>query len=232
MSVWSFSVPELEPNDLLCNSRVDTYLHDVEPHSQPTDVDAPKDANKIAEPTPYSSELADATQCHPSRSGSVPVLQHSESPGETASPSKTQQTGDWLNHQAFERAPQSPRIPPANTAGQVDAPGSKQTENSVAEASERKQANREHQRRWRLRQKVCLAHSVRPRHSAACYVEEQYGIHCRQNVVRCAHRRALRLCRSSLPKLLLSLQSSRRGRNSWRQEGSPFREAPRSKERL
>lgn len=151
MSVWSFAIPEPEPAAALCNPKHDDSSHSIEPQAHSTGF-APGDAGSTAV-APTDAATGATQRLSPENHGSSPPEVHLVYSKNT-SPGKKNEVDAWFNHQAFEQPPQPSHSPPVNEDSRTESHSGKQ-EDSPAQASERKQANnREHQRRWRLRQKV------------------------------------------------------------------------------
>ena len=154
MSVWNFSGTESEPIRLLCSlgTNVISCGSELQPEDHNADQHATADEDAAGE---VDSIAAAKDESLRSQGGgaSAQATMHSEEP-DTPSAHKGRNGDDCSDHPAFDQEPSR-----SHSASAVPrhAHSGKQHEESSAEASERRQANnREHQRRWRLRQKACF----------------------------------------------------------------------------
>ncbi len=157
-AVWDFPGPELEQHDLLCSSGPDANSHDPKPKCQPIPVEPGQNAetgvNAVAQGdlTPVKTE-SPPQQAGPSTREALPT--------EDLTPRNSQQAQHRSNHSASRQTP----APSPSGSDQNDIHSGEQQVRSSTEASERKQANnREHQRRWRLRQKARTLLELHYRH--------------------------------------------------------------------
>lgn len=160
LSVWSFAAPEQEHNGLLSPDHAHDQQHDQQhdrrrernPNLWDTSEDSGiRKAADNSQSSPLSaSEQPEASTCG---TGTVKDVQKSGlQAGEGSQGLRSREAADdWFNHQAFDKEPS--RDDDADT--EVPALTSKDT--GVSRRQNRQANNREHQRRWRLRQKVWSA---------------------------------------------------------------------------
>ena len=145
VSVWSFSVPELEPHGLLSTSAAQSncsYSHDLKLQASSSASDPREDADRSQNGEPNAPGQA-AT-----KDGLTSTVVQTENTSRGSHSRAREEVDDWFDHQAFEKSP----LEDVDDDAETPASSSKRSG-----PSQRRQANnREHQRRWRLRQKVHL----------------------------------------------------------------------------
>ena len=141
LSVWSFSAPELEPNGLLRTSEPDSncsHSHDLKLQASACASDPREDAD------PSQKDETDVPGQAATKDGFTSVVLHTENTSRGSQ--SREEVDDWFNTEAFEKAPLE------DVDADVETPA---ISSKRPGPSQRRQANnREHQRRWRLRQKV------------------------------------------------------------------------------
>lgn len=125
--VWGFAAPIPESNDLLSGA-------DNEPSEHYHD--------SVLRDASNASGRQTAADCHQS----IPFGQEGDASRE---PHSRDEVDDWFNLSAFETEPSHN----VDADGEVQAP-SNSKESSLSRRQNRQASNREHQRRWRIRQKV------------------------------------------------------------------------------
>ena len=164
MSVWSFSGTELEQNELLCSSGRDAHSHDPKLKSQSNLDDPWQDAKTGVNAVRSGDAIPVETQSPPQQAG---ASTQKALPTEDRPSRNSQEAEHWSNHSASGQTPASSQ----SASDQNDTHSGKQQMGSSKEASERKQANnREHQRRWRLRQKARTLPELHQRHRVAALI--------------------------------------------------------------
>lgn len=199
MSVWNFSGTESEPIQLLCSLGTNVISCGSELQLEDQYAGQPATADEDVEVESIAASK-DGSLRSEGGGASAHATVHSEEP-DGPSAHKSQDGDDCSDHPAFEE----PSLSHSESANPRHAHSGKQPEGSSAEASERRQANnREHQRRWRLRQKACfiskctsgLQRRCQYRHDSCCLTRPV-----------CTYRPVQRRCKSSLPALQQSWQS-------------------------
>lgn len=148
MSVWNFSGTELEQNELLCSSGHDANSHDPKLKSQSILDDPFQDAKTGVNAVAQGDVIPVETWSPPQQAG---ASSQKALPTEDPTSRNRQEAEHWSHHLTSGQT----RAPSQSASDQTDTHSGKQPVGSSTEASERKQANnREHQRRWRLRQKA------------------------------------------------------------------------------
>lgn len=134
LSVWGFDAPITESNGLLSGA-------DTEPFEHYQD-----------------SVLRNTSEASGRQTGAdqQPSL-HGQADDTSLGTHSRDEVGDWFNHTAFETEPSQ------DADVEVQEP-SNSKESSISRRQNRQASNREHQRRWRIRQKVkfnsATTHSV------------------------------------------------------------------------
>ncbi|DBA72486.1 TPA: hypothetical protein ACH3X2_010251 [Trebouxia sp. C0005] len=150
VSVWNFSGAELEQNELLCSSGQDASSQDPKLKSQAVPDHPRRDAKTGVNAVSPGNSMPAESESPPQQAG---ASTQKAVPNEDPS-SRNSQEADHLSNDNHWASGQTP-APSQSTSDQNDLHSGKQQVGSSTEASERKQANnREHQRRWRLRQKA------------------------------------------------------------------------------
>lgn len=148
VSVRKVPEPELEQNDLLCSSGRDANSHDPRLKCQPIPEEPGQDAEKGVNIVGQGDVTSVKTESPPQQAG---PSTRKALPPEDLTPRNSQEAQHWSNHTASRQT----AAPSQSTSDQNDTHSGDQQVRSSAEAPKRKQANnREHQRRWRLRQKA------------------------------------------------------------------------------
>lgn len=156
VSVWNFSGAELEQNELLCSSGQDASSQDPKLKSQAVPDHPRRDAKTGVNAVSPGNSMPAESESPPQQAG---ASTQKAVPNEDPS-SRNSQEADHLSNDNHWASGQTP-APSQSTSDQNDLHSGKQQVGSSTEASERKQANnREHQRRWRLRQKARTAPST------------------------------------------------------------------------
>lgn len=173
LSVWGFAAPITGSNDLLSGA-------DTEPFEHYQD--------SVLRNTSEASGHQAAADCQqPSLSGQADAISRGTHSRE--------EVDEWFNHSAFETEPSQ------DVADvEVQAP-SKET--SLSRRRNRQASNREHQRRWRIRQKVKV-NTARTHPVGQLLIARFYGCEeCVSEILACC-RNDLSQCRSSYALQLLS----------------------------
>ena len=164
MSVWNFSGTELEQNELLCSSGRDANSHNLKLKSQSILDDPWQDTKTGLNAVAQGDVIPVETQSPPQHTG---ASTQKALPIEDPTCRNSQEAEHWSNHSASGQTP----APSQSASDQNDNHSGKQQVGSSTEASERKQANnREHQRRWRLRQKARTLAELRYCHRVAAKI--------------------------------------------------------------
>lgn len=146
MSVWNISGTQLD--ELLCSSGLDANSHDPNLKSQSILDDPWQEAKKGVIAVAQGDVIPVETQSPPQQTD---ASAQKALPIEDPTSRNGQEAEHWSDHSASGQTP----APSQTVSDQNEMHSGKQQVGCSIEASERKQANnREHQRRWRLRQKA------------------------------------------------------------------------------